>query len=390
MNRYSWIALIHAALLASYVEAQFAPSIPVGCDSMGAPLSSEVHCDEPLPMPQGRLDSAPPLPAYAATSACDCNQCQTLKQRRIVVHHCPPGDGVNENADRNPPAGAEPGAFLAPPQSGERTEGYRTWGLRGMSLRFPELKLSLPSIELPGVIRRSRATEMELDRAIAPFQPAPVASGRNESAYRPVSYSEAPASNSQFRQPPESGNENADRETQEDRCNALDAEVAQLKNAMATIVQSQQRLLTVTNRVAESLATTDCEVAVPPVCDPLPSGPISMIEQDSIPSPPPFPFNSQQFHQTPPQQHAPNPNVPGRGLDYNGLHNWDQSRGHAVPRHSFSPPARGGGGWERSSERGAGPACISCGAQSKSTSRNHSDSDSGHFSRNSSCSSATT
>ncbi len=342
MNRYSWIALIHAALLTSYVEAQYTPAIPAGCDSIGTTVPSEAYCDSPLQVPQRRLVPGPPQPSCAATPTCDCNQCKTVKQRRIVVHHCPPGDGANESADRTPQAGTEPGAFLAPPQSGELTEGYRTWGLRGMSLRFPELKLSLPSIELPGVIRRSRATEMELDRAVAPFQPATVASGRNESAYRPASYSGVPATNYQAGRRPDSANENAERNPQEDRCDALDAEVAQLKAAMATIVQSQQRLLAVTTKVAESLTTPDCAAPVPAACDPVPTGPIMMIEQDSIQTPPSpaFPSGCQSLHQPPPQQYAPNPHATNRDFEYSEHQEWNQPQGLPVPNHSVPPQFR--------------------------------------------------
>ncbi|MCD0459980.1 hypothetical protein [Roseiconus lacunae] len=264
MSRYSWIALFHTLLLTSSVGAQYAPSVPTDCDGNGLIVSDGPHCDSPYPVPYHQPELTYDQPACATTPPCTCEKCQPPKQRRIIIHHCPPAEGENESADRTPQVEPDPGVFLAPPQSGERTEGYRTYGVRGMSIRFPEWKLSLPSIELPGFIRRSRAPQMELDRAVAPFRQVSSTSGQNASAYRAVSYPRVPATYTQTAPRRPSNNESADRVPQEDRCDALEAEMDQLKVAMAKIAQSQQKLLEATNKVTESLTHSGYRVPAPP------------------------------------------------------------------------------------------------------------------------------
>ena len=46
-------------------------------------------------------------------------------------------------------------------------------GIRGMALRFPELRLALPTLELPSLVRYQRPSRMRLDGGVAPYVALP-------------------------------------------------------------------------------------------------------------------------------------------------------------------------------------------------------------------------
>jgi hypothetical protein len=82
---------------------------------------------------------------------------------------CPP-KGDEEDADD------EEGFYQRGPETGEFAGETDSTGIRGLSIRFPELKIELPEIRLPHRIKYRRNPEMIADQARAPWvlgQPLP-------------------------------------------------------------------------------------------------------------------------------------------------------------------------------------------------------------------------
>lgn len=92
----------------------------------------------------------------------------------------PPGDVCEPSEprggpERRPELPAVPkGAYVAPTRSGEIMGPSRSTGLRGATITFPELKIGLPSLGLPSLIRSRRGPEMRLDSSRAPYVPNPL------------------------------------------------------------------------------------------------------------------------------------------------------------------------------------------------------------------------
>ena len=63
------------------------------------------------------------------------------------------------------------GMYAQPPATGELEGQSSGYGLRGMEIRLPEIRLSLPSVNFPRLIRHTRAAQMHVDSATAPFVP---------------------------------------------------------------------------------------------------------------------------------------------------------------------------------------------------------------------------
>lgn len=77
-----------------------------------------------------------------------------------------------------PPAPA-PGNFLRGPATGQAAGESRSLGFRGPSIRVPAFTLSLPTIELPSLVKFRRNPEMHFDSATGAWTPAPVAEFAN-------------------------------------------------------------------------------------------------------------------------------------------------------------------------------------------------------------------
>ncbi len=65
-------------------------------------------------------------------------------------------------------AAAAPVTFTAPPVSGEVTGATSGYGLRLPSLTIPEMRLHLPTLHMPSIVRTSRGPEMSVDPGRAP------------------------------------------------------------------------------------------------------------------------------------------------------------------------------------------------------------------------------
>jgi len=74
-----------------------------------------------------------------------------------------------------PPLGAQPpapqGMYVAPPQTGTAVGERNSTRINGFTLHFPELKLSMPSLELPSIQRVRQDANMEINPGSAPFVP---------------------------------------------------------------------------------------------------------------------------------------------------------------------------------------------------------------------------
>jgi hypothetical protein len=140
-------------------------------------------------------------------------------------------DGYPESA----PGGGYPeaggGAFAAPPQTGAAVQASGRVGIRGFALRLPEIRLEMPTLELPSIIHSRRAAHMELDGAIAPYVQVPTTGyGQTALAMRQVAVSQREVVRQETAEQPE---EEQAPETGADefhkRCAQLDALHAQLQ-----------------------------------------------------------------------------------------------------------------------------------------------------------------
>lgn len=155
--------------------------------------------------------------------------------RHVYVCPCPscsqPRRGNPESAQQ-PESQSQPGAFVAPPQTGVQVSPSRQTSFGGMAIRFPEIRIGLPTIELPNRVTRTRGAHMELDSAVADYRtyPAQPAQPVQRQEYAAAPRYPAPATES-ARQAPESQPENAEVEDMRRRCEAM-AEQLRNKEAM--------------------------------------------------------------------------------------------------------------------------------------------------------------
>lgn len=143
---------------------------------------ANVACDAPAyhgsPQPQYRPTRLPPAGRLQSCGCAAHVRCQCRPAKRQVHHVFVERPGCDTPAGGSPAHAAEtpptrpappPGAFVAPPQRGAVVAESRSTGLRGMRITLPAITLALPSIELPSIIRRSRAPKMELEAGQAAY-----------------------------------------------------------------------------------------------------------------------------------------------------------------------------------------------------------------------------
>lgn len=85
-------------------------------------------------------------------------------------------EGPPPSTNRGMPPGPETrellgpqGTYVAPPRSGVTVGESRGWGVNGMAITLPSIRLAMPSIELPSLYRASRGAHMRVDSATAPY-----------------------------------------------------------------------------------------------------------------------------------------------------------------------------------------------------------------------------
>ena len=87
------------------------------------------------------------------------------------------------------PGAAAPAQFQAPAPSGQIAGASNSIGLRGFEIHFPELRLALPTLQLPSLVKFRREPHMRLDPADAPLiAPASAA----PAGYSPQAYAGGP------------------------------------------------------------------------------------------------------------------------------------------------------------------------------------------------------
>ncbi len=142
---------------------------------LAAPLSA---ADKPfgLPFSTGKVQpaaasrGAAPNCVTPAGPHCDAapGQC------RGPCPYCkPPCPGEEERAPGQPeaaPGMREVGAFVAPPRVGAMRSAVLRRGIEGGAITLPEIRLKLPSIELPCLFHSRTQARMEIEAAIAPWE----------------------------------------------------------------------------------------------------------------------------------------------------------------------------------------------------------------------------
>lgn len=203
------------------------------------------------------------------------NRCSAPTPRHIYVCPCPScshSRSGNPESAYQPEAQAQPGAFVAPPQTGTQVGPSRQTSFGGMAIRFPELRIGLPSIELPNRVTKTRGAHMELDPAVADFrtypaQPVP----RQEYAVAPRPM---PRAAEAARATPERQPENAEVDEMRRRCEAMAEQLrnkeALLDEKLSELEQQLQNLrhLPVQPPVPSFPHSAPCENYPPPNCVP--------------------------------------------------------------------------------------------------------------------------
>lgn len=143
------------------------------------------------------------IPCNRMHGSCADPKCQ-IRENHVHVHISreqlmeaygesePFGDDIAQQPSSRPG-----GVYAAPPASGTTQSSSESFGIRGLALRLPELKLELPSIELPSLYRVRHGRKMRIDAADAPFVTDEVAARQSELA-RAQLYSAQPAMVSQM------------------------------------------------------------------------------------------------------------------------------------------------------------------------------------------------
>lgn len=134
----------------------------------------------------------------------------------------PPGP-PKEGPPEMPNQPVETGVYLAPPRSGVMRGPMSFRGVEGASITFPELRLKLPSIQLPSCFHDRSGARMTIDSAVAPWESHGfVNAARSEAALR-----------QQVQQLQErnatSGDDRAAREAAEDHLKATQDELQRLR-----------------------------------------------------------------------------------------------------------------------------------------------------------------
>ncbi len=152
-------------------------------------------CPEPnrypaQPAPCGPTACVPPEPCGPARpTQPPVAPCRPKSEVHHVYVRVPEGGAPRPESGGVPPQ-APPGSFVAPPQHGSVVQESGSRGISGLRIRFPEIDLRLPSIELPRFTRRKTGAHMEMESAVAPYVAGAGQYGRAAyGGYAPTGYS---------------------------------------------------------------------------------------------------------------------------------------------------------------------------------------------------------
>lgn len=260
----------------------------------------QTPCDAALPpaVPgcQNAGDRCTAAPAPRHIYVCPCPSCSQSRPR-------------NPESAYQPESQAQPGAFVAPPQTGTQVGPSRQTSFGGMAIRFPELRIGLPSIELPNRVTKTRGAHMELDAAVADYRTYPAQSVQRQeyaAAPRPMprAAEAAPAA-------PESQPEGAEVEDMRRRCEAM---AEQLRNKEALLDEKLSELerqlqnlrcLPVQPTAPRYPQTAPCDSYPQPNCN-LPGSSLGMLSSDGESGyTEPFGAETGTYRQAPGQPQSP-------------------------------------------------------------------------------------
>lgn len=97
--------------------------------------------------------------------------------RGIAPRQCTTPQAAPAPEPQSAPVNPEPqaavvpqaGSYVAPPATGEVAGESRSMGVRGLGIRIPEIRLELPTVQLPSLVRYRRGPEMHIESGRAPF-----------------------------------------------------------------------------------------------------------------------------------------------------------------------------------------------------------------------------
>lgn len=156
MSRLIVLALLGLALTPALAVAQAQNCVqrPTGRNGIGAAQGRH----------HGSCDCAQCQPP-----ACNCPQCKPPCKPTCK----PPCNPPITPRDLPPPGEDIPstprGMYVAPPRTGVEVGESRAIGVNGMAIKFPAMRLQLPSIELPSISRMRQKAHMRIESATAPF-----------------------------------------------------------------------------------------------------------------------------------------------------------------------------------------------------------------------------
>lgn len=98
-----------------------------------------------------------PAPSCVSKVPCGPDQPRGGPPEKDVPREGPPEETV------------ETGVYVAPPRTGALQGPTRRLGIQGMSITFPQVKLTAPHLEFPNLVRSHTEARMLIDQAQAPY-----------------------------------------------------------------------------------------------------------------------------------------------------------------------------------------------------------------------------
>ena len=148
-------------------------------------------------LPADAADCAPPapVPKKPGHSCLVCPKTRLSRQLppeeyQELVEAVAAALAEAEAGQAAPAAAVAPANFAAPAPTGQVAGASHAVGIRGLEIHFPELRLALPTLQLPSLVKFRREPHMQLDPATAPMV-APAAAPAPAGYFPP--YASAPA-----------------------------------------------------------------------------------------------------------------------------------------------------------------------------------------------------
>lgn len=174
-----------------------------------------------------------------------------------------PADEPQQQAAVVPQAGS----YVAPPATGEVAGESRSMGVRGLGIRIPEIRLELPTVQLPSLVKFRRGPEMHIESGRAPFvnQSAAAFGQIHTGGVAPLMQS-APAPVQQSAPAPKSKPDPEPQSAPAPTCTpphcTSEAKVRQLRREMEA---ARERILALQDSLEEAVAEVEQDRAVEPV-----------------------------------------------------------------------------------------------------------------------------